>query len=519
MKWLKFAGLFFVFVVAFGLGKASNHRGVLTSKPYRFLKSIFQAPPPDQFAEDNWIVAEGFGFEKVADGFRGPVDIAMVPRPGTNPSSPHYLVTEIHGAIKAVARDGSISTVAQIVDAHQAPSLMPGSEACYGLHGMCFHPTEDVVYTTSVVIQDGTLINRLTKWASIGEEPFSKLEMVKEQRDVFAGHQVLMGHSIGNCRFAMDGSLYVGVGNGLDPELSRDAASPLGKILRFDDNLEPLDPFVFASGFRNPWAITQTPEGHWFTADNGPNVDRLIRLVEGRAYPWDGSNESMLYGADMLFHKAVGPADMLFADAGPLGIERSLLISAAGLGGIVQVTIDEAGQITNPAKTLVGRPVPRYDLESITGIAMDDKGLLVAHMIYDAKEYFRASGIYRLTRGGPQTAVELSGAELFRRRGCYGCHVFDGEGARQGPELDGLSGRLVASLNDDDQRAEWADLAATVDENLAARLRNGSQLDAARAWVELKLLKPSLLIKPSAMPPPHLTAEERQRLSQYLIAN
>ncbi|MCH8943606.1 MAG: SsrA-binding protein [Proteobacteria bacterium] len=89
--------------------------------------------------------------------------------------------------------------------------------------------------------------------------------------------------------------------------------SLLGKILRMtldgdpiltnpfyeDDDTTNAADYVWASGFRNPFGL-KILEGRVFVADNGPAVDRFLRVTEGTNYLWDGSDFSIGTNADVL---------------------------------------------------------------------------------------------------------------------------------------------------------------------------------------------------------------------------
>src|SRR5205085_4776125 len=58
------------------------------------------------------ILQPGYRVDVIATGFQLPVNIAFVPNPGTQPTSPIFYVTELYGAVKVVRRDGMIGTYA-----------------------------------------------------------------------------------------------------------------------------------------------------------------------------------------------------------------------------------------------------------------------------------------------------------------------------------------------------------------------------------------------------------------------
>jgi len=83
-------------------------------------------------------------------------------------------------------------------------------------------------------------------------------------------------HSNNGIAFGPDGKLYVGVGSSTDhgPIQQQREAS----ILRMNPDGSELE--VFATGFRNPYDLTFSPNGDLFTADNGPDqLDMTLRYI------------------------------------------------------------------------------------------------------------------------------------------------------------------------------------------------------------------------------------------------
>jgi hypothetical protein len=115
-------------------------------------------------------------------------------------------------------------------------------------------------------------------------------------------------HQISTLTIGPDGKLYVQVADGLDPAAARSLNSFLGKVLRFNfDGSAPRDnPFydrsdgitsddyVYAYGLRNPFGgAWRSANDSLYLLDNGPAIDRFARVLPGRNYNWDHSNESM----------------------------------------------------------------------------------------------------------------------------------------------------------------------------------------------------------------------------------
>ncbi len=84
-------------------------------------------------------------------------------------------------------------------------------------------------------------------------------------------------HSNNGIAFGPDGKLYVGVGSTTDHGPLTTAGE--AAILRLNPDGSGLE--VFATGFRNPYDLTFSPDGDLFTADNNPSeFDRTLRSLE-----------------------------------------------------------------------------------------------------------------------------------------------------------------------------------------------------------------------------------------------
>ena len=107
--------------------------------------------------------------------------------------------------------------------------------------------------------------------------------------------------------------LYVSIGDSFQSAQSRLNTSILGKVLRMtldgkpvddnpfrvDNNLEKGENYVWAKGLRNPFGLW-VGGGKTFVADNGPAVDRFLRVEKGGDYLWDGTEASFNAKAELL---------------------------------------------------------------------------------------------------------------------------------------------------------------------------------------------------------------------------
>ena len=110
-------------------------------------------------------------------------------------------------------------------------------------------------------------------------------------------------HKGGRLAFGPDGKLYVALGEQHVAAAAQDTGDVRGKILRYNpDGTVPNDnPFgttnpVWAYGFRNPFGIAFSPDGHLAVTSNGPTGDAgapstgfdtaVLSVTRGAGYQW-----------------------------------------------------------------------------------------------------------------------------------------------------------------------------------------------------------------------------------------
>ena len=255
-----------------------------------------------------WDTQRGFKVEPVAGGLRLPVNIAMVPNPRPGPRAPLMYVTELYGNIKLVHRDGSVTNYARKVLNFNPMGDFPGSGEV-GLAGIAVEPrTGDVfvsmVYDPKVPPPEHQHFARVVRFYSSkdGEVATRRKTVLKIPEPQGPSHQ------ISTVSIGPDGKLYIQVADGLDPAAARSLNSFLGKVLRINLNGSPPrdnpfydrsdgitpDDYVYAYGLRNPFGgAWRSANDSLYLVDNGPAIDRFARVLPGRNYNWDHSNESM----------------------------------------------------------------------------------------------------------------------------------------------------------------------------------------------------------------------------------
>ena len=281
-----------------------------------------------------WSLREpGYRIDRFASGLQLPVNIAFVPSPGPNPSDIFFYVTELYGTVQVVTRDGSVSPYATGLLNFNPTGSFPGSGEM-GLAGIVVEPTSGDVIVSAVeqiLPETNNHFPRVMRLHSFdggrtAQNPTTVLD--------FPTEPVGPSHQISNLTIGPDGKLYVHIGDGEATTPAQDLTSARGKILRVNlDGSAPTDnPFydatdglsatdlIYAYGFRNPFGgVWREADGAHWEVENGPSVDRLAKVVAGRNYLWDGTNDSMLNFAAYNWPVSPAPVNIAFIQPGTFG--------------------------------------------------------------------------------------------------------------------------------------------------------------------------------------------------------
>jgi glucose/arabinose dehydrogenase len=167
-----------------------------------------------------------------------------------------------------------------------------------GLLGVAFHPNfvnNNFVYAYYTTASGGTH-NRVSRFTANGDVVMAASEVpIVDLPGLGATN-----HNGGAIHFGADGKLYVGVGENANSANSQSLATPLGKLLRFnDDGTIPIDnPFlaattgqaqaIWAYGLRNPFTFAVQPgTGRIHINDVGEGTWEEINLgAAGANYGW-----------------------------------------------------------------------------------------------------------------------------------------------------------------------------------------------------------------------------------------
>jgi aldose sugar dehydrogenase len=254
-------------------------------------------------------VSPNLTFDTIATGLSVPWDLVFLP-------DGRILVTERDGRIRLV-QDGTLQSepwaelhVANLAEAGLLGIDIPPDFESSG-HVYVMMTYQDLPHTRAGRLW-AAVLRRIVPSGLRQEEPVWNNRVVRlsdlgtrgtDRVVVMDGIPSGPIHAGGALRFGPDGLLYLGIGDGAEPEAARDPNSLRGKILRIDPagqppqgNLFPGSP-VLALGLRNPQAIAWDPvTGDAYAIDHGPtglaregyrqHKDELNRVQAGGDFGW-----------------------------------------------------------------------------------------------------------------------------------------------------------------------------------------------------------------------------------------
>ncbi|MCC6628239.1 MAG: PQQ-dependent sugar dehydrogenase [Chloroflexi bacterium] len=370
-------------------------------------------PERDRLARDTilpWQLEPGFRLEAVGAAFHLPTSLAFVPDPGSDPAAPRFYVSELHGRIKVVTNDGRVGTFADDL-LNISPAGFPGAGE-QGVIGVCVPPDSHDVYATLAHRADsGTLRNKIIRLRSIDGLTASGIDEILAAQP---GQGVARpSHQIQQCSFGPDGKLYVFVADGPSYLMAADDGTFNGKVLRLNpdgsapadnpkyDPTRPTEPisYQFSRRHRNAYGMTWRPsDGHLWLTENGPDVDRLVRIDAGGDYGWDGTNDSMRTNAAYVWPEAHwSPVGLAFAEGAaaeaalPATKQNNLFVASAG--AVYGAGPQRAGKtiqefVMAPGEGIVGPPTTfaRYIGEgrgSIVDLRLQPDGFYFTDLFLD----------------------------------------------------------------------------------------------------------------------------------------
>jgi glucose/arabinose dehydrogenase len=299
--------------------------GALSAWSERLFKTS-PAGPPGQPADVPWTVRQGYRVETVASGLRLPVNIAMVPHPGSQPGDPFMYVTELYGNIKVITRAGTVKNYATGLLNFDPNGGFPGTGE-QGLTGILVDPASGDVFADTVYESTVEPRPHFAKVVRFHSNDGGLTAATQTTVLDMNGELVGPSHQVSNLTIGPDGKLYVHNGDGGIPSTALDLNSFRGKVLRMNlDGTVPSDnPFynasdgvtardyIFAYGFRNPFGgAWRAADGSHYEVENGPSVDRFAKITSGDNFKWGGSDSDMRNLALYNWDPAHAPVNIAF---------------------------------------------------------------------------------------------------------------------------------------------------------------------------------------------------------------
>jgi glucose/arabinose dehydrogenase len=293
------------------------------------------AGPPGQPGAVPWAARQpGYVVELVASGLQLPVNIAMVPRPGSRPGDPFMYITELYGTIKVITRAGAVRDYATNLLNFNPTGAFPGSGE-QGVSGIVVEPASGDVFASMVYEDSGSTADPKPHYPKVvrfhstdggltAATQTTILDMVGETQG--------QSHLVSNLTIGPDGRLYVHNGDGFTAATALNLNSFRGKVLRMNLNgsASPGNPFyntadgitardyLFAYGFRNPFGgAWRVADGSHYEVENGPTVDRFAKVVSGGNYGFNGTDSSMQTSALYNWTPAHAPVNIAFVEPAP----------------------------------------------------------------------------------------------------------------------------------------------------------------------------------------------------------
>lgn len=309
----------------------------------------------------------GYRVDVVAAGLTLPVNIAFVPNGGALPTDPKFYVTELYGQIKVVTNAGLVSNYASGIVNYVPSGAFPGSGE-QGLTGIAVDPVSGDVFAAHLWRTGNQNFPRITRFSSTnGGLSATSSQVILDMQ----GEPQGQSHQISNLEI-VGGQLFCHMGDGFNVGTAQNLNSYRGKILRLNLDGSPVtsNPFynggtitsrdyVYCYGVRNPFGgAWRAADGERYCVENGPNVDRFMRLVSGRNYGWNGSNGSMFNFALYNWDPSSGPVNIAFVQPQTFG--------GSGFPADVQghAFVSESGATYAEGEQPIGKRISEFVLDA-----------------------------------------------------------------------------------------------------------------------------------------------------------
>lgn len=488
----------------------------------------------------NWKVPPGYGVKIDSSGWELPVAMQFITLPQSDPKAPLYYVAERRGTIKVVTQDRSVFVYADAPENLGPDEQPPDLEETWGMTGLCLDQDSGFLYTTMATRQEGQLFNKIIRFGN--SDGRLALRGVKNwEIPLFRQNSSSSIPRISHCWIGSDHKIYIGVSDPDHPPKAQLLQEINGKILRINpDGTAPSDnpyydpqapdkitSYIYAYGLRHPSALSDGPNSQLYSVDNGLKADRLIQVVPGKNYLWDGNDASILIHGIVIWTPPLSPRSMVFLARHPSfsNWDPRLLIASATQTRIEAIQIDHQLGAIAPSEPIL-EYIGNQKNENQTGmpVAIGPDG------IYFSSFLPQADGKTQIMKIVPDSSPQqppaqptFSGEGWFIRLECDSCHKIAGKGGQAGPALDNLIPQLQARLHSKNYHKQLQQMDQLTEElfvqykEVRQKLRQLEGKEKIKFWLEFHLKEPRFDAVDSQMPNLHLTEEQITALTQYLM--
>lgn len=504
--------------------------------------------------QSEWDMPPGFSICVDTEGYEFPTAIAFVPKPGADPKSPLYFVTEIRGKVKVVTRDRSVYTFGQVPFDMAPLKELPSLDGEAGMAAIALDPAHGYVFVSLAYYDTNQVLrNAMVRFDSEPGVFGIKARSATPFTSIFKNDISSLTHQAGGISIEGD-TLYVGVGDGGQHHQSQNLDSTLGKILRMSLNFEPLPDnpfyeeanaaapqnFIWARGLRNPFGLYRV-SGRTFVSENGFAIDRFLEVKRGENCGWNGTDWSIGMNAAMVIGPSVAPVQIAWlppeSTIFPEEYRSKFYVALGGgmsrIPGVLMIDYDfHESRLARPPKQIVLHANKERLGVYPTGVAFGSDGLYMVSLYSVRNKRFGNGEVLRLAyKPVAQNEASFAGMHpraeiLMLEKGCYSCHGRQLSDLNVAPPLDRetLVPRIITRLDSATyQRSlRGVDSLKTAPQNCFREARqevlSKAGTERARVWMKYHIMEPKFDRMSASMPNLGLTAGEAEEIANYLVS-
>ncbi len=494
---------------------------------YLLGSTAWASPPP------LWQPVEGYTIQSDSTGWSQPIAIQFPPNSHPATQSVQYYVLENDGRLVAVNKARDPVEVYRFQASQSATSLCMDSQS-----GELFIPVMEKTAPPSMIRY------QVFRFALSKTEVKIQPHLIETWNLPF---QTTLEAPVemGQCLISASQHFWIGLHSRL-PEYSQQLDRPDGKLLRMSPNgislldnpfydanaPQKLRSYIYAYGLAAPMALTEGNLGDFYLAESEANITRVLHLIPGRNYLWDGNPMRLRMNSIVNWPAGGQPPILLWANyhSAFLPWNQHLLIPEVRTGRIRAIHL-EAGIARSPLQVLLDHPPSEAAPNGARfPLAWGTDGLYFAWPNIASNDTIsRHTSIFRMIKATGETNTNqespgLSGQVWFQRLECSSCHRLGGQGGQAGPALDNLVARLEVRLNSEEYATQLNQVDQLVENPFAQyrearqKLRELEGMAKVEQWIKYRLTEPRFDMPDSQMPNMGLSQEQVDALTQFLVS-